>query len=70
MHTLVIICKFIQFIDVSEELIVGVAYRKRMRCRIFYVVDRKLCEAINIYKQKPQLNEKNELESVVKYIMH
>ena len=23
------------------------------------VVDRKLCEAINIYKQKPQLNEKN-----------
>ena len=34
------------------------------------VVDRKLCEAINIYKQKPQLNEKNELESVVKYIIH
>ena len=34
------------------------------------VVDRKLCEAINIYKHKPQLNEKNELESVVKYIVH
>ena len=34
------------------------------------VVDRKLCETINIYKQKPQLNEKNELESVVKYIIH
>ena len=34
------------------------------------VVDRKLCEAINIYKQKPQLNEKNELETVVNYIIH
>ena len=34
------------------------------------VVDRKLCEAINIHKQKPKLNEKNELESVVKYIIH
>ena len=34
------------------------------------VVDRKLCEVINIYKHKPQLNEKNELESVVKYIVH
>ena len=34
------------------------------------VVDRKLCEAINIYKQKPQFNEKNELDSVVKYIIH